>query len=186
MLHIILYTIPVFIVYRFIRSGWVSNETLKTKYKLTRLQDELTLMVISGEINNTSKEYIQLSASINKVLTALPRFNFWVILYLLVKDKHEVYTEEIEKVRNEVGKQAALIEIFDRYHKIVMTYITRKNIISILLTIPIWKKILGAHISEKRNKRAKFNNADECIEISAYSSFAFYFQRATTKSILLG
>lgn len=186
MLYIILYTIPVFIVYSFIRSGWVSNETLKTKYKLTRLQEELTLMVISGEINSTSKEYIQLSGSINKVLMTLPRFNFWVILYFLVKDKHDVYAEEIEEVRNEVGKQAALIEIFDKYHKIVMTYITRKNIISILLTIPVWKKILSAHISAKGNKRAKFNNGDECIEISAYSSFAFYFQRATTKSILLG
>src|SRR5688572_5799439 len=186
MVHIILYTIPVFIVYRFIRSGWVSNETLKAKYKLTRLQDELTLMVISGEISNTSKEYIQLSASINKVLTALPRFNFWVILYLLVKDKHDVYAEEIEKARHEVGKQAALIEIFDKYHKIVMAYITKKNIISILLTISIWKKILSAHLSAKGNKRAKFSNADECIEVSAYSSFAFYFQRATTKSILLG
>jgi hypothetical protein len=186
MLHIILYIIPVFIVYTFIRSGWVSNETLKTKYKLTRLQDELNWLVISGEISTTNKEYVHLSASINKVLTALPRFNFWVILYLLVKDKHEVYTEEIEKVRNEVGKQAALIDIFDRYHKIVMTYIARKNIISILLTIPIWKKILGAHISTKGNKRATFNNADESIEISAYSSFAYYFQRASTKSILLG
>jgi hypothetical protein len=186
MLHIILYIIPVFIVYSFIRSGWVSNETLKTKYKLTRLQEELTWLVISGEISSTNKEYVHLSASINKVLTALPRFSFWVILYLLVKDKHEVYAEEIERVRNEVGKQAALIEIFDKYHNIVMYYVTRKNIISILLTIPIWKKILIAHISAKGNKRAKFNNADECIEISAYSYFAFYFQRATTKSILLG
>ncbi|HEX6431598.1 MAG TPA: hypothetical protein VF008_28100 [Niastella sp.] len=186
MLHIILYIIPVFIVYSIIRSGWVSNETLKTKYKLTRLQEELTWLVITGEISSTNKEYIQLSESINKVLMVLPRFNFWVMIYLLVKEKHEVYTEEIEKVRNEVGKQAPLIEIFDRYHKIVMAYVARKNIISVLLTIPIWKKILEAHISAKGNKRAKFNNADECIEISAYTSFAFYFQKASTKSILLG
>jgi hypothetical protein len=183
MLHIILYIIPVFIVYRFIRSGWVSNETMKTKYKLTRLQDELTWLVITGEISGTNKEYVHLSASIDKVLTALPRFNFWVMLYFWVKEKH---VEEIEKARKEVEKQASLLDIFDRYHKILMTYIARKNIISVLLTIPFWKKILNTRISTKGNNRAKFHSTDECMEASTYSSFVFYFKRASTKSILLG
>jgi hypothetical protein len=67
-----------------------------------------------------------------------------------------------------------------------MGYIARKNVMSVLLTVPIWKKILVAHILKKGNKRAKFSNPDECIEISTYSSFAFYFQSASTKSILFG
>lgn len=186
MLHIILYIIPVFIVYRFIRSGWVSNETMKTKYKLARLQDELTWLVITGEINKTNKEYIQLSESINKVLTAFPRFNFWVMLYLLIKDKHKVYAEEIEKIRKEAGEHATLKNIYERYHQTIMIYIARKNIISVLLTIPLWKKLLDARMSEKRNNRVKFPPTDECNEVSAYTSFAFYFHKASTKSILQG
>jgi hypothetical protein len=159
---------------------------MKTKYKLARLQEELTWLVITGEISSTNKEYVHLSESINKVLTALPRFNFWVMLYLWVKKTHEVGAEDIEKVRNEVKKQASLLAIFDRYHKIVMTYIARKNILTVLLTIPLWKKMLDARMSKKGNNEAKFHTTDECIETSAYSSFAFYFQRASTKSILLG
>jgi hypothetical protein len=159
---------------------------MKTKYKLARLQDELSWLVITGEINSTNKDYVHLSASINKVLTVLPRFNFWVMIYFWVKEKHEVYAEEIEKARKEVEKQTSLLEIFDRYHNIVMTYIARKNMISVLLTIPLWKKILNARISTKGNNRAKFRTTDESIESSTYSSFVFYFQRASTKSILLG
>src|SRR5215204_5835586 len=155
MLHIILYIIPVFIVYRFIRSGWVSNETMKTKYKLAHLQDELTWLVITGEINKTNKEYVQLYESINKVLTALPRFNFWVMLYLLIKEKHKVNAGENEKAGNEVKEHATLKDIYESYHQTIMIFIARKNIISVLLTIPLWKKVLNARISEKGNNRAR-------------------------------
>lgn len=183
MLHAILYIIPVFIVYLFIRSCWVSNETLKTKYKIARLKDELTWLAISGEVNRENKVYAHLYSSIDKALMALPRFNFWVMLYLLIKEKGRVNINEIEKVRSEVEGNSTFSNIFDAYYKLVITYVARKNIITVLLTFPIWKKILYTNLSLEKKANRQFGKND-CFDANEYSSFAFYFQHTSPKSLL--
>ncbi|MCS3796368.1 hypothetical protein [Niastella sp. OAS944] len=183
MLHAILYIIPVFIVYLFIRACWVSNATLKTKYKIARLKDELTWLAISGEVNRENKAYAHLYSSIDKALIALPRFNFWVMLYLLIKEKGKVNINEIEKVRSEVEGNSTFSNIFDAYYKLVINYVAKKNIITVLLTFPIWKRILYSNLSlEKKGNKKSGNN--DCIDANEYSSFAFYFQHSSPKSLL--
>lgn len=58
----------------------VGIETLKTKFKLARLREELNWLAISEEIDQTNKGYAHLYNSIDKVLAVLPRFNFWMVL----------------------------------------------------------------------------------------------------------
>src|SRR5688572_27313495 len=132
MVQIILYIIPVFIVYLFIRRWWVSNETLKTKYKIARLKDELTWLEISGEVTKNNKVYIHLCNSIDKALITLPRFNFWVMLYLLIKGKYQINIQEIERVHSEAEANESLKEIYNTYYKLILTYIARKNCITVL------------------------------------------------------
>jgi hypothetical protein len=184
MVHAILYVIPVFIVYLYIRSCWVSNETLKTRYKIARLKDELKWLSITGEIDNESKAYNQLYRDIEKGGMGLHRFNFWVMLYLLIKEKDKVNIHEIEKVRSEVKGNPTFSAIYDTYYKLVISYIARKNIITVLLTFPVWKKILYSHLTMgKKGNKKHVNN--ECFDANEYSSFAFYFQHTSPKSLLL-
>jgi hypothetical protein len=184
MVQAILYIIPVFIVYLFIRSNWVANENLKARYKIARLKDELKWLVISGEINEESKEYAHLNSSIDKALTALPRFNFWVMLYLLIKEKHRVNKHELEKVRIEVEKNTSFKDIYDAYYRLLISYIAKKNIITVLLTFPIWKKIIISSLSLNEDHEKKRMNHDHCIDVNEYSSFLFYFQNTSARSLL--
>jgi hypothetical protein len=184
MVTIILYLIPVFIVYSFIRYYWVSNETLKTKYKLARLKDELTWLAISGEINHASKEYIHLYGNISKAIKGLHRFNFWVMLYLLIKSKHTIRTKVIDNFRKEVPVSSIFTDIHDTYHRQLITYIARKNIITVLITLPIWKKILDNYMS--LNDNDTFNNTGEGTVAEEYSSFVYYIHNASAKSLFLG
>jgi hypothetical protein len=183
MQHAILYIVPVFIVYLYIRSCWVSNETLKTKYKIARLKDELTWLAISGEVNRENKAFAHLYNSIDKALMALPRFNFWVMLYLLIKGKYQVNVHEMEKARNEVEKNATFRDIYDAYYKLIISYIARKNIITILLTFPVWKKVLDSSLTVNNKENKRSGNNDHCFDASEYSSFAFYFQHTSAKSL---
>jgi hypothetical protein len=185
MVQAILYIIPVFIVYLFIRSNWVSNENLKTRYKIARLKDELTWLAISGEIGEENKEYAHLYTSIDKALTALPQFNFWVMLYLLIKEKHRVNKHELERVRIEVEKNTSFKDIYDAYYRLLISYIARKNIITVLLTFPIWKKILITSLSVNDDHEKKRMNNDHCFDVNEYSSFLFYFQNTSPRSLLL-
>jgi hypothetical protein len=185
MVHAILYIIPVFIVYLFIRSYWVSNETLKTTYRIARIKDELKWLAITGDIDPENKGYAYLYSSIDKALTALPQLNFWVMLYLLIKEKHVVNKQELEKVRTEVEKNATFKAIYDAYYKLLISYIAKKNIITVLLTIPIWKKIIETSLSVNGdNEKKRMNNDNHCIDVNDYSSFVFYFQNTSARSLL--
>src|SRR5689334_25247066 len=113
MVHAILYIIPVFLVYLYIRSCWVSNETLKTQYKIARLKDELKWLCITGEINSESKAYTQLCKNMEKTGMGLHRFSFWVILYLLIKGKDQVNITETEKVWEVAEDNSTFSNIFD-------------------------------------------------------------------------
>lgn len=186
MLQVILYIVPVFIVYLFIRGCWVSNETLKAKYKLARLKDELKWLAITGEVNRENKVYIRLYNSIDKALVALPRFNFWVMLYLLRKEKCQININEIEKVQHEVEKNTTLKEIYDAYYKLIITYIARKNCLTVLLSFPLWKKILERQLSFTEDGDTPIQNTDVCNDASEYSSFAYYIQNITAKTLLAG
>ena len=183
MVHAMLYVIPVFIVYLYIRSCWVSNETLKTRHKIARLKDELKWLSITGEIDNESKSYVQLYKNIEKAGMALHRFNFWVMLYLLIKEKDKLNIHEIEKARSEVEGNSTFSNIYDAYYKLIINYIARKNIITVLITFPIWKKILFSNLTLEKKENKKSDN--DCFDANEYSSFAFYFQHTSPKSLLL-
>ena len=184
MVQVILYIIPVFIVYLFIRGNWVSNETLKTKYKLDRLKDELTWLAISGEVSRDNKVYVHLCNSIEKALIALPRFNFWVMLYLLIKGKYRINIPEMEKVHNEVETHPMLKEIYNAYYKSILAYIARKYFISVLLSFPIWKKLLIRQLTAMQNNDTRDQNTDIYNDTKEYSSLAFYIQHISAKSLL--
>ncbi len=186
MVQVILYIIPVYFVYLYIRGTWVSNETLKAKYKLDRLKDELTWLVISGEVNGDNKVYVRLCNNIDKALMALPRFNFWVMLYLLIKGKYQINIKEIEKVHNEVETHETLKKIYDTYYKIILAYIARKNCITVLLSFPIWKKLLNRKLAVNEHDDTCDQNTDICNEAKEYSSLAFYIQHISAKSLLAG
>ncbi|OQP53597.1 hypothetical protein [Niastella populi] len=186
MVQILLYIIPVFIVYQIIRGWWVSNETLKAKYKLDRLKDELTWLAISGEVNRENKVYIHLSNNIDKALIALPRFNFWVMLYILIRGKYQINIQEIEKVHNEAETHAMLKEIYNSYHKVILAYIARKNCITVLLSFPIWKKLLTRQLTVNEHDHTCDRNTDVNDEAQEYSAFVFYFQNISAKSLLAG
>ena len=185
MLQIILYIIPVFIVYLFIRACWVSNETLKTRYKIARLKDELTWLAISEQIDKENKEYAHLYDSMDKGLKALRLFNFWVMLYLLVSEKYKINVTEIAKVRHEIEKNSTFKDIYDAYYTLLITYIARKNFITVLLTFPVWKKILDTRLSVNENDH-NMKSTYKCINSDEYSSFAFYIQNISAKSLLVG
>lgn len=184
MVQVILYIIPVFIVYLFIRGNWVSNETLRTKYKLDRLKDELTWLVINSEVNRDNKVYVHLCHTIDKSLVALPRFNFWVMLYLLKKGKFRINIHELEKVHCEVDTHAALNEIYNAYYKLILGYIVRKNFITVLLSFPIWKKLLIRQLSVYQNGNTCDQNTDKCNYTKEYSSLDYYIQHISAKSLL--
>jgi hypothetical protein len=123
----------------------------------------------------------------DKAIAALPQFNFWVMLYLLIKEKHPTRISAIKRPPNEVEKNSTFKVIYDAYYKLLITYIARKNIITVLITFPIWKKILDNYLSLKSNdKESTFSNTDECIAAEEYTFFAFYIQSASAKSLLLG
>jgi hypothetical protein len=184
MLQVILYIIPVFIVYIVIRRCWVSNETLKTRYKIARLKDELTWLAISGEVSRDNKAYAHLYSSIDKSLVALPSFNFWVMLYLLIKEKSQISLSEIKKVHNEAEKNATLKEINAAYYKLIIAYIARKNCLTVLLSFPLWKKILIRQLTAYENGNTHGQNGNMCAQAKEYSSLAFYIQHISANSIL--
>jgi hypothetical protein len=186
MLQLLLYIIPVFIVYLFIRASWVSNEALKTQYKLARLKDELTWLAIEGEINSENKEYAHLYSNIEKMMASLNSLNFWVMLYVLVKEKHQININEIEKIRIEVQKNKNFQAIYESYYKLLITYIARKNFLTVLLTFPLWKRMLTSRFSiNEHDVTIKNNNTDNCIHTKEYSSFAFYINSISPKSLLV-
>lgn len=186
MLQVILYIIPVFIVYLVIRRCWVSNETLKTRYKIARLKDELTWLAISGEVNSDNKAYAHLYSSIDKALMVLPSFNFWVMLYLLIKEKSQISIHEIEKVHNEVEKNTTLKEINAAYYKLIIAYIARKNCLTVLLSFPLWKKIVVGQLTGNEHDESRGRNANTCSHAKEYSSLAFYIQHVSAQSLLTG
>jgi hypothetical protein len=192
MVQVLLYIIPVFIVYKFIRSSWVSNETLKVRYRICRLQDQLYWLAISGEVDANNKEYIRLYRSMDKVLVMLPRLNFWVMLYLLIKAKKEIGANEIEAVYNELEKNSALKEIYEKYHRLLISYIARKNIITVILTIPFWKKIFQRYIlpkdSSRQHKQSSVSDdlTRDGFDVEEYVEFVYYFRSASTRSLIFG
>jgi hypothetical protein len=185
MLQVILYVIPVFIIYLLIRSSWVANETLKTKYRLARLKDELIWLAIEGEVNHANKEYAQLYDAIDRMRQSLHRLNFWVMLYVLLKEKHQLNIHEAVKDHNDINKNSSFKNISEAYYKALITYVARKNFITVLLTIPVWKKALGSRLSASR-PRQKNESGNTCIDVNEYSSFVFYLQSISAKSLLAG
>lgn len=186
MLQLLLYIIPVYVVYLFIRFNWVSNETLKAKYKLARLRDELTWLAIEGELDRSNKEYAQLYDNIERMMSSLPRLNFWVMLYVSLKEKLQII-HEIRITHNEIQKNENFKAIYESYYKLLILYIARKNFITVFITFPIWKRMLDARLSINEHEVImNNNNADDCICTKEYSSFAFYLQNITPKSLLAG
>lgn len=130
-----------------------------------------------------------------RVLAILPKFNFWGMFYLLIKGKKEIDINKIKYVSNELDKNKALQKIYEKYYRLLISYIARKNILTVLVTIPFWKKILDARLSPKNNAyQPAGNNSlvnhhpndEDCFEAEEYAEFVYYFRSASTKSLLLG
>jgi hypothetical protein len=152
MVQILLYIIPVFITYKFVRFYWLSNRTLKTRNKLERLNNELRWLAINNIIDKNDTRFIHLDETMNNTILLLPRFNFWAILYLMAKEKH-VFVFPSNKKGNE---NPHLERITDLYHKILIKYIFLKSFFSIIITMPIWKRLINTIV----RKSSSSNNSN--------------------------
>lgn len=108
------------------------------------------------------------------------------MLYLLIKEKSQISIHEIEKVHNEAEKNTTLKEINAAYYKLIIAYIARKNCLTVLLSFPLWKKILVRQLTVDENDDTRGTNANACSHAKEYSSLAFYIQHVSAQSILAG
>lgn len=147
------YILLIAIIYRLIKSCWISYITLQTRYKIYKLRDKIRRIAIDNP-KHDPKTFEYLDISLSKGTNILSKLNFWVMVYLVFK--HRIGDSVVEKhriVEKVLHKDSDFHEAYVEYNSIFKEYILCKSCGSIILfLVPAIVLVLPIRLLGTMNK----------------------------------
>ena len=127
--------------YDTLRKLALNTKTLKCRYLLYALRDELREQVIARKVNSQNWVFQYLDSSLAKTISALGEVTIWhaFALYRMHRNDPRV-TRAIQQLHNELQKpqNAPLEQIYKSYQKILGNYLLRRHPISLGIVLSNW------------------------------------------------
>ena len=142
MLILFLIIAPIYIVYKVLKSYWISNKILKAQFKIMSLNDKLKWAAINNKVNTDDEMYKYLDKTLKVAPAALKNLNFWTTVYLMHKHKRDVLEDEIDIISTKIAGKEYLNVILEEYKQIFLTTIIKKSFATIILLRPVWISIM--------------------------------------------
>lgn len=118
------------ILYWHVKLLFLKNQTLRYKYKLYKLRDELRMLAIEKKVSVDSIGFVYLDSSISGILEHLDSFNVFAIFITLNKKRVPSVKNFITAIELEIEKTEHLSDIRMRYYTIIVSYILRKHFLT--------------------------------------------------------